>query len=267
MAILTISREYGSGGREIGRKIAEITGYEYVDKEKILSDIRAAGHKWEEWARDLDEHYPSIWEKYDWSFRGFGALVQSVIFEHALRGRAVIMGRGGNFVLAGIPHALRIRVIAPPEARVERIMRRETVDRETALWLSERTDHERSGFIFALYGKHWDDPAEYDMTRNTGVETVDEIVGDILGLLDERDRLDTPEAGELLRMQAAAARIKAGLVTAPSFCIPTLDVRYSGKEIVLRGVIHNPKEHRRVEEAARKLAGDLPIKCELHYRG
>jgi len=97
MAILTISREFGSGGREIGQAVAALLNYEYIDKQNILSDLKSAGHEWEKWGRDLDEHCPTIWEKYDWSFRGFSALLQRCILDHALRGKAVIMGRGGNF--------------------------------------------------------------------------------------------------------------------------------------------------------------------------
>ena len=43
MAILTISREYGSGGKEIGRRIAQQVGYEYIDRGRILEDMKAVG--------------------------------------------------------------------------------------------------------------------------------------------------------------------------------------------------------------------------------
>ena len=43
MAILTISREFGSGGREIGQDIAKLLNYEYINKERLLDDIHAAG--------------------------------------------------------------------------------------------------------------------------------------------------------------------------------------------------------------------------------
>jgi hypothetical protein len=107
-AVLTVSREYGSGGKEVGRAIARELSYEYVDRDTILADIRKDGPKWEQWAKDLDEHCPTVWEKYDWSFRGFAALVQWHVLEHAQKGGVVIMGRGGNFLLKDIPHAYRI---------------------------------------------------------------------------------------------------------------------------------------------------------------
>jgi osmotically-inducible protein OsmY len=45
-----------------------------------------------------------------------------------------------------------------------------------------------------------------------------------------------------------------------------LDVLYDGRQIVLRGIIHNPKEHKRVEDEAKKIAGGTAIRCDLHYR-
>jgi cytidylate kinase len=266
MAILTVSREYGSGGREIGQAVAASLGYQYVDKETIFSDIRAVGQKWEQWGKDLDEHCPTLWEKYDWSFRGFSALVQTTILNYAEQDRVVIMGRGGSFLLKGIPYTLRVRVVAPLEARIGRIMLRESVDRETARWLAEKIDRERFCFLLYSYGKQWNDAAEYDLEVDTGKKPLDEIVSVLADVLLGKDQLKTEDAEKELRMRAAAARIKAGIATNPSFFIPTLEVFYDGTSLVLQGIIHNVKEHKRIEEAARNLAGDLPLKCELHHR-
>lgn len=267
MAILTVSREFGSGGREIGRAVAGLMGYEYVNKERILDDIRASGKEWEEWSKDLDEHNPTTWEKYDWSFRGFGALIQSHVLNHALKDNVVIMGRGGNFLLKDIPHALSIRVTAPLEQRIERIIKRESVDRGTALWLAEKTDKERAGFILALYHKHWEKPSEYDMTFDLGTKNINEIISIVKDKLLEKDKFNTGEARKVLEMRALAAKVKAGILTNPNFFVPTLDVTHDGMGIILKGVVHNPKEHKRLEDEAVKLAGDVPVRCELHYRG
>jgi shikimate kinase len=267
MAILTISREYGSGGREIGLAVAESLAYEYVDKDKVLGDIRTAGHKWETWGNELDERCPTIWEKYDWSFRGFGALVESIVLAYAVKDRAVIVGRGGNFLLKSIPHALRIRVVAPVEQRIARIARRESLDKETSQWLIERTDRERSCFLHALYGKRWDDPAEYDVVFDTGVRPVEETVLVVKDMLAEKEAHNTEESRGIVRMRALAAKIKAGLLTSPTIFIPILDVIYDGKDIVLRGIVHNPKERKRIEDAAKELAEGAVLRNELHYRG
>ncbi len=264
MAILTISREFGSGGREIAQAVAELLNYEYIDKEKILSDIKTAGNEWERWGKELDEHRPTLWEKFDWSFKGFSALFQSCILNRALKGKVVIMGRGGNFLLKDIPSALRVRIFAPLDKRIERIMMRESVDGKTANWLAKKTDNERAGFIRSVYGKDWDDPAEYDMVLDSGVKTEDEIISTIKNVLLEKEQLALGD--KTLFLRAEAARVKAALLTNPAFFIPTLDVFCDEEGLTLRGIVHSAKEHKAVEEEARRLAKDLPLKCDLHYR-
>jgi cytidylate kinase len=267
MAILTISREFGGGGREIGQAAAERLGYVYVDKERILKDMRAQGQAWEEWAKGLDEHSPSLWERYDWSFRGFGALVRSILLEYSVKDNAVLMERGGNFLLKGVPHSFRIRVIAPLPARLERIMLRESVDYDTARWLTEKTDRDRYEFINALFGKDWNDPEGFDEVFNTGIQPVEAVTDTVCDTLRARDDLKTDEAQEALRIRSAAAKLEAGLVTYPFLFVNTLEVVVERGNLVLKGVVRDPKQKRRVEDIARKLAGEVPLELCLHYRG
>jgi cytidylate kinase len=265
-AILTISRQFGSGGREIGQAVARELGYTYVDRETILADIRRDGKKWEEWAKNLDEHCPTVWEKYDWSYRGFASLMQWHLLEQASRGGVVLMGRGGNFLLNGIPHAYRIRIEAPLDARIERVTKRDGVDAETARWICDKTDSERACFLHAVYGRRWDDPAEYDRVFDAGKQDLQEIIAVVAGQLRERSGALTDEARQLLAIQTRAAKVKAAIAADSRLFIPTLDVFAQGDVIVLRGITHSPKEHKVIEEAAKRIAEGVPVRCELHYR-
>jgi cytidylate kinase len=266
MAILTISREFGSGGREIGRGVVKETGYEYLTREKFFKEVSAQGKKWELWGKGFDEHSPSVWERYDWSFRGFAALSRSILLEYASRDNAVLMERGGNFLVRGVPHAFRIRVIAPLDSRIDRVMIRESVDYDTARWLIERTDHERAHFIRAVCGKEWDDAADFDAVFNTGLEPIDEIVLAVCEILRHRDTLKTDEAQQELRLHAQAAKLEAGLFTYPFLFVNTLEVSVEKGVLELRGIVRDPKQKRHVEEIAEKFSGGLPIKFNLHYR-
>jgi cytidylate kinase len=271
MAILTIARKYGSGGREIGQAIAEQLNYDYIDRRRILDDMRAEGKQWEEQAKYFDENYPTLWERYDWSFRGFVALNQSYFFNYALKDKAVIMGRGGNFLLKGIPFILRVRVIAPIEKRIEKVMEREGVNSENARWLIEKADHEMAGAIYLIYGRDWDNLAEYEMVFNTGIQSPDEIITTIKNALLEKEKLNTGKAKKILQLRALAAKIKAEITTNPQYCISVLDVdpKEEGmieKGLIIRGIIHNQNDIRKIEETAKKLAGDIPVECGLQYR-
>jgi cytidylate kinase len=266
MAILTISREFGAGGRDISRGVVKELGYEYLHRERFFQEVRAQGAKWEEWGKGLDEHSPSLWEKYDYSFRGFAALTRSILLDFAARDNVVIMERGGNFLLKGTPHAFRIRVLAPLQARIDRTLIRESVDYDTALWLIERTDYERSHFILALTGKDWSDPEEFDAVFNTGLQPIEEVVYTVCDTLRHRDHLKTEEAQNRLRLRTQAAKVEAGLFTYPYLWVNTLEVSVQEGKLLLQGIVRDSKQKHRVMEVAQKLAGDVPITFNLHYR-
>jgi osmotically-inducible protein OsmY len=97
-------------------------------------------------------------------------------------------------------------------------------------------------------------------------QPLDDIVQALKGALTEREQRNTEEVRRALAMRAAAARVKAGIATNPAFFVPVLDVETEGDGIVFRGVVHSAREHKRIEEEAKRLAGHLPIRCELHYR-
>jgi hypothetical protein len=264
MAILTVAREFASGGAEIGQSVAQRIGYDYLDRTRILEDMKAAGGRWEKLGEDFDERSPNVWERYDWSFLGFVALSQSIMLEHALKDNVVIMGRGANFLLKGISHVLSIRVVAPLELRVERVVKREDIDRDTARWLVEKADGERSRALHFIYGKQWADPLEYDMVFNVGIQSEEDIISTVQKALVEKDK---HQNRALLEQRVVAAKVKARIATNPKCLVTTLEVEPVKGELVLRGVIHSLEERKRIEEEAKAQAGDMPVRCELHYRG
>ena len=271
MAILTIARKYGSGGREIGQAIAEQLKYDYIDRRRILDDMKAEGKQWEERAKYFDENCPNLWERYDWSFRGFVALNQSYFLDYALKDKVVIMGRGGNFLLKGIPFVLRVRVIAPIERRIEKVMEKEGVNTENARWLIEKADHEMVGAIYLIYGRDWDNPTEYEMVFNTGIQTHDEIITAIKNALLKKEKSNTGKARKVIQLRALAAKIKAVITINPQYNLSVFDVdpKEEGmieKGLVLRGIVHNQDDVKKIEEEAKKLAGDIPVEIELQYR-
>jgi len=267
MAILTVSRQVGSGGREIGQAVAGSLNYSMIEKATVLNDLREIGKEWEQCGQDFDERSPSILEKYNWAFRGVQALIQSIILDYAARDRVVIVGRGGNFLLNDVPYVLSIRVVAPLEERVERVMRRESIDRATARWLTKKADKVSRGFIKALFGKSVDDPGAYDFIFDTSAQPPATVIPIVEEALSAKEKHNTEEARNALRTRAIAAKLEAGLVTDPRFSFfPTLNACAEGNSLVVRGVVRNPDDCKRVENAARELVGDLPLRVELRCR-
>ena len=266
MAILTISREYGSGGEEIGHRVAGRLGYEYVDKEWLLKDLEKVGSRWGRVGRELDEVYPTFWERHDWQYRGFVAQIQALILNYAAADRVVIMGRGGSFLLQTVPHCLRVRLVAPLKVRVERIMLKESLDQEAAERLIARVDRDRAGYVKTNFGKDWDLDQVYDLTVDIGKLTYCQVVDILLPALADKDRLATPEAKSRLQQMALAYRLKARLATDPRLRVPTLEVTLEDGTLAVFGIIHSPGEESLLKEIAREVAGGQPLRFNLHRR-
>jgi cytidylate kinase len=266
MAVLTISRTYQSGGHEIGKAVARETGYDFIDKTQIFSDLKALGEKWGRAFEESDEVTPSLWEKNDWQYRGFIALIECIIYDYALKDRVVILGRGANFLLTDIPHVLRIRLMAPLKVRVERAIIKNETARETAELLIKKTDQDRAGYIRSIYKKNWEDPKNYDLVLNTADYSIDQLTRKVTEALIERDQRATPEGRKKLDNRALTAKVKARILIHPEIFIPTLEVSHDGESIILKGVVHTPKEFHLVEELVHAIADPHPIRNELHYR-
>lgn len=266
MAILAVSREYGSGGRDVGRMVAARLGYEFVDKERLFQDLDRAGARWGKVARELDEVCPTLWERHDWQYRGYIALMESLILDYAARDRVVLIGRAAPLLLQEVPFCLKVRLLAPLELRVERIMLRESLDREAALQLITRVDHDRACYLKANYQSDWEAEGLYDLILNTGSLTYEQTAELLVEALKEKDLLATPEAKAHLETLALAYRLRARVATDPRIMVPTLEVHLENAGLVVSGVIHSPREQRLVQEIAQEILGDRPVRYDWRRR-
>jgi len=267
MAILSISYEFGSHAEEIGHAIETELGYEYIALGRIHHEAKQAGRRWERFTQEYGEARPNIWERFDWSFMGFMALIQSTILDYTLRDQVVIMARAANYLLTGIPHALRIRVEAPEEKRIEWLMMKESLNRDLAAYRVRQADRETVAVIHQLYGKKWDDPDAYEVKYDTRIQPSQQIINTVKSLLAAKDQLKTTDSQNKLKMRALAAKIRATILTNPDFLIPTLEVEPVGNRIILRGIARSIKEHRAIDKVVKELSGDTQVVCEIHYRG
>jgi cytidylate kinase len=266
MAILTISREYGSGGLSIGRRVAERLGYQFVDKERLFQDLERVGPRWVRVAREVDEVCPTLWERHDWQYRGYVSQLEDLILAYAVGDNVVIIGRGGSFLLQGVPFCLRVRLVAPLEVRLEAIMARERLTRKAAERLIAQVDGERACYIKANYGSDWEADQVYDLTLNTDSLTHDRVVDILAENLAAKDRLATPEAKARLALAALGYRLKARIATDPRVLVPTLEVFPEGEALVVSGIMHTPKEFHLLQEMAREVCVDRPVRFDLHRR-
>jgi cytidylate kinase len=216
MAILTISQEIGSGGAEIGLSVATRLGYTYVDQEELLRRAQRYGLSEERLAR-LAEDRPSWVERFDAETRRYIMALQAVLYEYAQDDDVVLMGGGGQWLLRGVPHALRARIVAPFPVRVARLTAtlsaqgQERVTPKTVAQFIRRDDIQKAARMRYLFDADLNDPGLYDALVNTAVLSGAAAV-DLLADAARQPDCSTTDAGrQLVADRALAAQVQVAL--------------------------------------------------------
>lgn len=189
MAVITISRQYGSGGSDIAKLVAERLGWTLIDNQFVDKVAARAGLSTEEVERH-EERVPSLIERLARAlavsspemFPAAGdptvatlpsedrlvRLTQAVIAEAVAHGDVVMVGRGAQAHLAERANTLHVYVVAPREQRVGAIMQRLGVAQRDAQKALDETDEGRRRYVKQHYGREWENAANYDLVVNTG---------------------------------------------------------------------------------------------------
>lgn len=191
--IITIGRQFGSGGRELGRKLSDKFGIAYYDKKLLWEAAGRAGMS-PEFLEKHDERMPNLLGSFvgfnmgsgqlPW-YNGEAMMTDSIynaladVMEHLAETKpCVIVGRSADHVLRANPvPRLSIFVHAPMEVRIERILARskDIRTKNAARNLAEKTDRLRASYYNFYTDKKWGDAASYDLTLDSSLISMDDI--------------------------------------------------------------------------------------------
>jgi cytidylate kinase len=213
MAVITISRQFGSGGDEIAERLCHMLNYTYFDKRLLSREAAAVGlsdaevvDAWEDnykvgslferlfpknveraavspTARNWQEHVAGIVtaEAVKLDFDQAQRFVQRTIEKACDRGEMVIVGRGGQAILKDRPGVLHVRVEAPTVVRVARVQQAERLGVAPAQALIEQKDKAAAEYLRHFHGVDWTDPALYHLIVNAArwdVESAARLIAD-----------------------------------------------------------------------------------------
>lgn len=166
MAVITISRQIGSGGDEIGIQLANELGFTIVDQALLVRLMQGHGLSKADFdALDEEGYGEGGWDHED--NRVHVDLLQTLIADLAAKKDLVVLGRGGQFIFRGSPESLHVRVVAGAQERVKRLMEERDLEEKSAISLVEESDETRRAFIHYHYGEDWSASAHYDLILNT----------------------------------------------------------------------------------------------------
>lgn len=162
-SVITISREVESLGDEVALRLAKRLGYEFINRE--------------EWAAILRNHEGTLSpdppeeekEREEWT-KAVGELLREMAEKRAF----ILLGRGGQKLLAQCPFAFHLLVVAPVPVRLRRIMQRYKQDEVTASRILAEQDRQRERFLLRFFGVDWRNPLHYHLVVNTAFYDVEE---------------------------------------------------------------------------------------------
>ena len=184
--VVTIAREFGSGGHMLGEMLASRLGVRLYDREFIKMAAKSSGID-EDYIRRNEQTIPSFWLKCILS-QGYGTqagrglsdddvlfLAESKIVQQlADKEPCVIVGRCADFVLKGRPGVVRVYCYADCDTAISRCTSEYGMSREKAEAETRRINRARATHYEYYTGQRWDDPRNYDLMINTGSMTLDQ---------------------------------------------------------------------------------------------
>lgn len=261
MTIVAISRELGSGGTAIAAAVAKALNFEYVEREILLQAAQAHGVP-EEKIADVDERRLSLWERFDEEKRRYLIFIEAAYYSFAEKGNVVTAGRGGPFFLRDVSHALKVRIMAPFEVRVKRVMEQEKVDQRTATARVRTYDRELSARIDYLFGLDWTLPEHYDLVINTGADAW-QFYTDLLVWAARHPHYQvTPESQQRIRDLNLASQVRAAIAKDPVTKNINVEVTAQSSRVALKGVVFSPAMMDAAAEVARRVPSVASVSCE-----
>jgi hypothetical protein len=180
--IVTISRQTGSRGSYFGSRLALRLGYQRLHREAIDLVCKSSGYR-KRVIESLDDRLRGKLELLAEAIVTGQAVdagdyvrhLCQVVLSMSQLGGVVLMGRGGSFIL-GPGRGFHMRVVCPREKRIENLVKYKQLSPHEAAAAVDASDTSRRKFVTQLFGREIDDPQHYDLTLNSSLMDVEEMV-------------------------------------------------------------------------------------------
>ena len=243
MPVIAMTREMGSGGREVAQGVCERLGLTLILHEMVEHDLAERLQLPESTIHRRLEGGASLRERWQIGSSRLAQYTAEEVLELAHKGNALIRGWGACVLLRDVAHVMRVRVCAPIELRRRSVMqRRRLEDAPAAQREIERNDDAHRRTLRAQFGADREEALHYDLVLNTERLSIRSCVRLVCDLAESGEFEETEASRAMLADQVLGAHIRIKLDE--RFTAGTgasgLEATVEGGRVVLRGtVIHS----------------------------
>ena len=265
MPVIAMTREMGSGGREVAQRVADRLGLRVVLHHMVEHDIAEHLQVREGAVHHLLEGGATLLERLQTGGKRLARYTAEEVLDLANQGNVLIRGWGACVVLRGVPHVVRVRVCAPMEVRVQAVMARSDVKyRDGTRREIERNDAAHKITLHSAYGIEGEDTMLYDLVLNTERNSIETCAKLVCNLVESPEFRETEASRAILNDKALEAhvRIKLRERFGVGMGVTGLEAKADGGKIVLTGMAI----HSALVEDAGKLANAVSGVREVQNR-
>lgn len=212
MAVIVMTREMATLGKDVAAGLAERLKIEVVHHELVEHDISERSGLRESEVHRFLEGEASAFERWRIDGKKLSRYTALEILELAAKGNVLIRGWGATYLLHSVPHIACVRICAPMPFRAQVLMKRMGIaDPAAARREIERNDSAHSGTVQRMYGVEWRDASRYAITLNTARVAVPDCIDHIMRLTASEAFRETQQSRAILMDQLIEARVRSAL--------------------------------------------------------
>jgi len=265
VAIITVSRGTFSGGEGLAKWVAEKLGYRCVAREVVTKAASEYGADEQRLYKALVEK-PGLIERLTLDRTRYLALIQAALCKTVKDDNIVYHGHAGHLLLRGIPHVIRVRVIANMELRIRAAMHRQELTRSQAIDYIHKVDEDRAKWAKFLYHVDWQDPALYDVVINLdhfSLSAACDVVCAAAGLEEFRT---TSESQRMMDDAVVSTEVRARIAADDSMADAQVEVTAHDGIVIASGTVGSPEALEKINHIVRETPGARELKSNIRIQ-
>jgi cytidylate kinase len=265
MAIITISRGTFSGGKNLAECVAGKLGYRCLARVELVEAARRYGISEDKLSSAISE-VPHIWEHLISEKARYLACTRATLIKEVKEGNVVYHGLAGHFLLQGVPHVLKVRVVANTEFRIQGAMDRGAMTRSDAIQFIRTMDEKRAKWAKFLYHIDWADPAVYDLIINLDKISLDSACDLLCYIANTEEYRPTAEWRKIMDDLVLSSHVKAIIAVDKNISDHEVEVTADDGVVTISGTVESLIDADRIRIAVQKVTGVREVKSRIRVK-
>ena len=268
MAVIAMTREMGTLGRDVAKGLAERLGLEVVHHELVENDIATRSGLRESEVRRFLGGEASFIGQWRMDRKRLSHFTAQEILELAARDNVLIRGWGATYLLREVPHVVCVRICAPMEFRTRVLMERLGIgDADAARREIEKSDAAHNGTMQRLFGADWTDATLYAAALNTARVPPADCVDHVVRLVESDHFRPTPQSRAMLTDRLIEARVRSALRDRFETGLRAMgiEVEVKDSQVVLVGAASDDRIITELVRTAAAVPGVIRVQSQIRY--